>query len=299
MPPRVSLRPSFKALTGSSHIQCPLARLAITPNTTSVRAASTEWKERRRHDPYLIAQARQRKAANLSRQQTLAEQRESSLGDPVYGQSTPFVEELKIKHAASQSSELNHFLSSEELEEALEYSKSLTAPLENTNSDTADPHRKREVAKYHLKEHENAQEAINRIVNINNGNTADQMRVRIQKCIETFGRHNTDQILPPKPSAVSHDSATVHLEKTPRVGPDTGSPEVQIAILTAKILNLSRHLETTRKDKHNKRNLRLLVHKRQKLLRYLRKKERGGPRWKNLMETLGLSDAAWKDEISM
>ncbi|KAL2818934.1 hypothetical protein BJX63DRAFT_383346 [Aspergillus granulosus] len=299
MPPRVSLQSSFKAFTGSSHIQSPLAQLSITPNKTSVRAGSAESRERRRHDPFLVAQARQRKAANLSRQQALAEKREGSLGDPVYGESTPFVEELKMKHAASQGSQLNHFLTTQELEKALEYSKNLTAPLSNPNRDTADPLREKEVAKHHLNDHANAQEAINRIVNINNGNTADQMRIRIQKCIETFGRHNTDKVLPPKPSAVSHDSATVHLEKTPRVGPDTGSPEVQVAILTAKILNMSRHLETTRQDKHNKRNLRLLVHKRQKLLRYLRKKERGGPRWKNLMETLGLSDAAWKGEISM
>ncbi|KAL2855310.1 hypothetical protein BJY01DRAFT_204425 [Aspergillus pseudoustus] len=299
MPPRVSLQSSFKAFTGSSHIQSPLARLAITPSKTSVRAGSAESRERRRHDPYLITQARQRKAANLSRQQVLAEKREGSSGDPVYGESTPFIEELKIKHAASQSSQLNHFLTPQELENALEYSKNLTTPLNDPNKDTSDPLREREVTKYHLDEHANAQEAINRIVSLNNGNTADQMRIRIQECIETFGRHNTDNVLPPKPSAVAHDAATVHLEKTPRVGPDTGSPEVQVAILTAKILNLSRHLETTRQDKHNKRNLRLLVHKRQKLLRYLRKKERGGPRWNNLMETLGLSDASWKGEISM
>ncbi|KAL3453296.1 hypothetical protein BJX65DRAFT_120316 [Aspergillus insuetus] len=299
MPPRVSLQPTLKAFTGSLLLESPLARLAITPNKTSVRAGSTVGKERRRHDPYLLAQARQRKAANLSRQQALAVKRESSLGNPVYGESTPFVEELKIKHAASPSSHLNHFLTPQELENALEYSKNLTAPIENTERDTADPMREAEVAKYHLHEHANAQEAIKRIVNLHNGNTADQMRIRVQKCIETFGRHNTDKVLPPKPTAVSHDSATIHLEKTPRVGPDTGSPEVQVAILTAKILNMTRHLETTRQDKHNKRNLRLLVHKRQKLLRYLRKKERGGPRWKNLMETLGLSDAAWKGEISM
>ncbi|KAL2861125.1 mitochondrial 37S ribosomal protein uS15m [Aspergillus lucknowensis] len=299
MPPRLSLQPSLKAFNGSSHIHSPLARLAISPSRTSVRAGSAETRERRRHDPFLMAQSRRRKAANLSRQQALAEEREGSLGDPVHGKSTPFIEELKSKQPASQDSQLNHFLWPQELENALEYSKNLTSPLENPNRETADPQTEQKFAELHLQEHSNAQEAINRIVGINNGNTADQMRLRIQKCIETFGRHNTDKVLPPKPVAISHSSASVHLEKTPRVGPDTGSPEVQVAILTAKILNLSRHLETTNRDKHNKRNLRLLVHKRQKLLRYLRRKERGGPRWKNLMETLGLSDAAWKGEISM
>ncbi|KAL4817917.1 hypothetical protein BDW67DRAFT_158113 [Aspergillus spinulosporus] len=299
MPPRIPFQPSLKAFTGSSHVQSPLARLSLNPSKTSVRAGSVESRERRRHDPFLMAQSRQRKAANLSRQQALAEERNASLGDPVHGKPTPFIEALKIHQASTQESHPNHFITPDELEKALDYSKHLTSPIENPNRATADPQLEKESAERHLEEHRNACEAISRIVDIRNGNTADQMRLRIQKCIETFGRHNTDKTLPPKPASVPPEGATVHLQKTPRVGPDTGSPEVQVAILTAKILNLSRHLETTNKDKHNKRNLRLLVHKRQKLLRYLRKKERGGPRWKNLMETLGLSDASWKGEISM
>ncbi|KAL5049233.1 hypothetical protein BDW71DRAFT_176396 [Aspergillus fruticulosus] len=299
MPPRISFQPSLKAFTGSSHAQSPLARLSLNPSKTSVRAGSAESRERRRHDPFLMAQSRQRKAANLSRQQALAEERNASLGDPVHGKSTPFIEALKVQQAGTQEAQPNHFITPDELNNALDYSKHLTSPIENPNRATADPQLEKESAERHFEEHRNAQEAISRIVNIRNGNTADQMRLRIQKCIETFGRHNTDKTLPPKPASVPPEGATVHLQKTPRVGPDTGSPEVQVAILTAKILNLSRHLETTNKDKHNKRNLRLLVHKRQKLLRYLRKKERGGPRWKNLMETLGLSEASWKGEISI
>ncbi|KAI9369733.1 hypothetical protein BJX61DRAFT_518482 [Aspergillus egyptiacus] len=299
MPPRFPLQPSLKAFTGSSNVQSPLARLSLNPSKTTVRAGSAEARERRRHDPFLMAQARQRRAANLSRQQALAEEREGSMGDPVHGKSTPFIEELKIKQPSAQEPQPNHFIAPEELSNALEYSKNLTTPIENTNASTRDPQLEKESAETHALEHKNAQDAITRIVSISNGNTKDQLRLRIQKCIETFGRHNTDATLPPKPAAVSHGSAAVRPEKIPRVGPDTGSPEVQVAILTAKILNLSRHLETTNKDKHNKRNLRLLVHKRQKLLRYLRRKERGGPRWRNLMETLGLSDAAWAHEISM
>lgn len=181
----------------------------------------------------------------------------------------------------------------------LEYSKNLTAPIENLDRNTADPQLEKELAQKHMEDHKNAVEAINRIVSVNNGNTQDKMRLNIQKCIEQFGRHNTDQKLPPRPAAPSQQSGTAALEKTPRVGPDTGSPEVQVAILTAKILNLTRHLEGSNKDKHNKRNLRLLVHKRQKMLKYVRRKERGGPRWQHLVESLGLSDAAWKGEISM
>ncbi|KAL4794652.1 hypothetical protein BDV19DRAFT_364557 [Aspergillus venezuelensis] len=298
MPPRVSFQPSLKAFTGSSYVQSPLARLSLNPSKTSIRAGSAEARERRRHDPYLMAQSRQRKAANLSRRQALAEER-GSVGDPVFGNPTPFIEELKVKDPRMQESHPNHFITPEELNNALDYSKNLTTPVENPDRATIDPQFEKERAEKHLQEHQNAQEAINRIVNIQNGNTGDQMRLRIQKCIETFGRHNTDKTLPPKPAAAPIAGAPALPEKTPRVGPDTGSPEVQVAILTAKILNMARHLENTNKDRHNKRNMRLLVHKRQKMLRYLRRKERGGPRWQLLIETLGLTEASWNGEISM
>ncbi|GAD96720.1 ribosomal protein S15, putative [Paecilomyces variotii No. 5] len=305
MPPRVLFQSPLKAFTGSSSVQNPITVLSLKPCKTSIRAGSIEARERRRHDPFLMAQSRQRKAANLSRQKALREEREAALGNPVESKPTPFIESLQSlqKTDATIESEsadaLNHFLKNDELNQALEYSKTLTSPLENPERDTADPQLEKEAAERHLQEHRNAQEAISRIVNLANGNTKDRTRVNIQKCIETFGRHNTDQVLPPKPEAITHESAPDHLQKAPRAGPDTGSPEVQVAILTTKIQNLSRHLQGTNKDKHNKRNLRLLVHKRQKLLRYLRKKERGGPRWQNLIESLGLSDAAWKGEISI
>ncbi|PYI21266.1 putative ribosomal protein S15 [Aspergillus japonicus CBS 114.51] len=299
MSPRLLLQPSLRAFTGSSSIQSPLAALSLNPSKTTIRAGSAEARERRRHDPFLTAQSRQRKAANLSRRQALAQEREQALGDPVKSAPTPFIQELEGTQMHTETAMPNFFVKPTELERALAHSKDLTSPLVNPDRDTADPQLEMEQAEQHHKQHANALEAMNRILNLENGNNQDRMRLRIQRCIETFGRHNTDQTLPPKPASVSLDSATARPEKFPRVGADTGSPEVQVAILTAKIINLSKHLETTNKDKHNKRNLRLLVHKRQKLLRYLRRKERGGPRWQNLVQTLGLSDAAWQGEISM
>lgn len=50
---------------------------------------------------------------------------------------------------------------------------------------------------------------------------------------------------------------------------DTGSPQVQVAILTKKIDSLSEHLKTHKKDKHSRRGLIGMVGKRRKLLRYL------------------------------
>lgn len=251
----------------------------------------------------MIAQARQRKAANLSRQKVLQTEREASLGDPVQSKPTPFIQEIDAIQNGSQipsaSSGLNYYLKSDELSSALQFSKDLTEPLQNPDRDTADPQLEKEAAELHQKEHQIALDAIQRIVNLSNGNTKDRLRLNVQRCIEQFGRHNTDSILPPKPSSVPKGSVSAHQEKVPRIGVDTGSPEVQVAILTVKIMNLSRHLQTANKDKHNKRNLQILVHKRQKLLQYIRQKERGGPRWQNLMETLGLSDAAWKGEIAL
>lgn len=285
--------------------QTPLAASLPHATNAAVRTASTKAKAQpqKRSDFFMIAQARQRKAANLSRQKVLQAERETSLGDPVQSKPTTFIQEIEAIQNGSQvpsaGSGLNYYLKSDELSNALQFSKDLTEPLQNADRDTTDPQLEKEAAELHQKEHRIAEDAIQRIINLSNGNTKDRLRLNVQRCIEQFGRHNTDSILPPKPSSVPQGSMSTQLEKVPRIGRDTGSPEVQAAILTVKIMNLSRHLQTANKDKHNKRNLQILVHKRQKLLRYIRQKERGGPRWQNLMETLGLSDAAWKGEIAL
>jgi len=67
---------------------------------------------------------------------------------------------------------------------------------------------------------------------------------------------------------------------------DTGSPEVQIAILTEEILNLAEHLRKHRQDKNSKRGLILKVAKRRKLLKYL--KRISFERYKRLVKELNL-----------
>jgi ribosomal protein S15 len=288
---------------GSSSVQGPLAALSLNPSKTSARAGSAQARERRKHDPFLLAMTRQRKAANQSRQQALTKEREASVGDPIGSKPTEFVQKLQSRVDAQGSSlshdgHYNHFLRGESLQGALEYSKDLSAPMSNPERAVSDPQFEKEQSGKHSQADANAQDAVRRIVSLESGNSKDRVRVNFMTCIDKFGRHQTDSVLPPKPAAYPQPPADARPEKTPRVGPDTGSPEVQVAILTSKILNLDRHLKTTRTDKHNKRNLRLLVHKRQKMLQYLRKKERGGPRFQHVMESLGLSDAAWKGEIS-
>lgn len=67
---------------------------------------------------------------------------------------------------------------------------------------------------------------------------------------------------------------------------DTGSPEVQVAILTERISNLTEHFKTHAKDNHSRRGLLMLVNKRRALLDYLRKKD--GDRYTALIGKLGL-----------
>lgn len=67
---------------------------------------------------------------------------------------------------------------------------------------------------------------------------------------------------------------------------DTGSPEVQIAILTARIQNLTEHLKNNDKDHHSRRGLLKMVGQRRKLLVYLQKKDI--ERYRAIIEKLGL-----------
>ncbi|MCP8616477.1 30S ribosomal protein S15 [Salirhabdus salicampi] len=67
---------------------------------------------------------------------------------------------------------------------------------------------------------------------------------------------------------------------------DTGSPEVQVAILTEEIQNLNDHLRTHKKDHHSRRGLLKMVGKRRNLLNYLRKKDVA--RYRELIQKLGL-----------
>ena len=67
---------------------------------------------------------------------------------------------------------------------------------------------------------------------------------------------------------------------------DTGSPEVQIAILTERITNLTGHFKTHNKDNHSRRGLLKLVSSRRSLLDYLKKKDEG--RYTKLIASLGI-----------
>ena len=67
---------------------------------------------------------------------------------------------------------------------------------------------------------------------------------------------------------------------------DTGSPEVQVAILTERIRNLTEHFKDHHKDNHSRRGLLMMVNKRRSLLAYLKKKD--VERYNSLIQKLGL-----------
>lgn len=69
-------------------------------------------------------------------------------------------------------------------------------------------------------------------------------------------------------------------------GADTGSPEVQVALMTARINDLTQHFKDHTKDHHSRRGLLKLVSKRRKLLDYL--KGKSNDRYRTLIERLGL-----------
>lgn len=363
MPPRI---PVAQCLRASSIPPSPVPFASIITRSFSATPSSSASaaKQRRRHrDPYAIAQAKAKKAANLSRQEVLTKERVGSLGDPVRGVTTTFVQSfdtaLPPEPGASTPSlqtgtdpavkaetdnHLNFYLTKEELARGIGRSHWLSSPSIQDEPDESEKRSEQDGGqdrprgvraimegmfasdsgtrssdwadsmsaladlttavtpesrqKRLEEERTTAQEALRRISSLALGSSKDRLRVNKQRCIDVFGRHNTEETLSPRLASAATTGG--EQQKVERVGADTGSSEVQIAILTAKIRAVADFLETRgTADKHNKRNLRLLVHRRAKLLKYLRKKERGGPRWQHLVEKLGLSDGTWKGEITL
>ena len=75
------------------------------------------------------------------------------------------------------------------------------------------------------------------------------------------------------------------VKKYQRSGKDTGSPEVQIALLTERINGLTEHFKTHVKDFHSRRGLLVMVSQRRKLLDYLKRKD--ADKYRGLIEKLG------------
>lgn len=85
---------------------------------------------------------------------------------------------------------------------------------------------------------------------------------------------------------ISKEKKTAIINEYARTEGDTGSPEVQVAILTARIQELTEHLKTNKKDHHSRRGMYKMVGQRRGLLDYLKKTDI--ERYRALIDKLGL-----------
>ena len=85
---------------------------------------------------------------------------------------------------------------------------------------------------------------------------------------------------------LSKEKKTAIMEEYARTPGDTGSPEVQVAVLTARIQELTEHLKENPKDHHSRRGMLKMIGKRRNLLAYL--KDVDIERYRSLIERLGL-----------
>ena len=86
--------------------------------------------------------------------------------------------------------------------------------------------------------------------------------------------------------SITAERKTALVKEHARGTNDTGSPEVQVAILTERITNLTDHFKTHAKDNHSRRGLLKLVSQRRQLLDYLKRTEE--TRYKTIIEKLGI-----------
>ena len=86
--------------------------------------------------------------------------------------------------------------------------------------------------------------------------------------------------------SITADKKQELIKEHSRGNDDTGSPEVQVAILTERITNLTEHFKTHAKDNHSRRGLLMLVNKRRSLLDYLKRED--AARYSELITKLGL-----------
>ncbi len=86
--------------------------------------------------------------------------------------------------------------------------------------------------------------------------------------------------------ALSNAQKSDVIKEYQRAGSDTGSPEVQVALLTTRINGLTAHFESNKADHHSRRGLLRMVNQRRKLLDYLKRKD--AARYQDLIARLGL-----------
>jgi small subunit ribosomal protein S15 len=132
------------------------------------------------------------------------------------------------------------------------------------------------------------------------GNGRGMTRLRTRPCWTTSRHRPRPELarlfdeppIPTKPHlkgqamSISAERKTALIKEYAQGGKDTGSPEVQVAILTERITNLTGHFKTHGKDNHSRRGLLKMVSQRRSLLDYVKRKDEA--RYKSLIERLGI-----------
>ncbi|KAJ2958966.1 hypothetical protein NQZ79_g5520 [Umbelopsis isabellina] len=203
---------------------------------------------------------KQIKKENLAKRAALAAEFERTKPSPVVAAPTPFYASLHTPETVLQSTEAyQHGLTDDEAK--LLFEKAPEAITDITKSSVV---RSKEEA---LKDEQHKGDIVKKIISLQNANAKAIQLWNTQRCIEWFGRKEGD----------------------------TGSPEVQAAILSVRIQNLHSHLQSHKKDRHNYRELRSMVHQRAKILKYLKSKSL--TRYQTCLEALGLQARAVEGEI--
>ncbi|KTW25669.1 ribosomal protein S15 [Pneumocystis carinii B80] len=120
-----------------------------------------------------------------------------------------------------------------------------------------------------IEREERKENVMRRLMDLKNSNSKAIQLLNISMAVEKFRQHELD----------------------------TGSPEVQAAVFTVRIHYINFHLSSHHKDKNSLRSLRHLVHKRQAILKYLRRKDQN--RYFSCIKKLGLTDSAVLNEITL
>ncbi|CAG8813321.1 34091_t:CDS:2, partial [Racocetra persica] len=208
------------------------------------------------------------KKKNIAKKLSKLEAEKASMPDPIVGVPTEFTKSLlrpldvyKAAVDPNAPKYMNYFL--DKNEEDLLFEKTPKKIAEEAEKSHKIESEKNSIGLVEEKK----VEILKSLVSLHNSNAKGIMMYNVKKTVEEFGRNEND----------------------------TGSAEVQAAILTVRILNLREHLKNNHKDKHNYRNLRQLVHKRQKLLKYLKRESLD--RYFTTIKKLGLDERVIEGEI--
>lgn len=212
-----------------------------------------------KYERFMKAQRRRQK--NLATQ--LALKSSTEMVDPVFGRpDTPFI--LRIRAELKEPNVLSHGYDMEEINKflaAVESTESERAELSGLNMDLFEGADEKTM--------DNRKEIIYRILSMRNASNNESMKLALRLAREEFERFPGD----------------------------TGSSEVQAACMTVRILNIAKHVQEHKKDHANTRYLRILVQKRQSILRYLKRDNPQRYYW--TIEKLGLTDDAVTQEFNM